>query len=130
MIGEIGHFALWVALAVAGVQTCLGLIGGHANDMRLIRVATNAANAQMLLIVLAFSCLAVSFIESDFTLINVANNSNSRLPVKATDISRALSVTTKETRVPSRTTLPGCTSPPMRKCRPRGASCCATCVGV
>jgi cytochrome c-type biogenesis protein CcmF len=81
MIGEIGHFALWVALAVAGVQTCLGLIGGHANDMRLIRVATNAANAQMLLIVLAFSCLAVSFIESDFTLINVANNSNSRLPV-------------------------------------------------
>ena len=53
MIGEIGHFAVWVALAVAGVQTCFGLVGGHRADASLMKVATNAANAQMLLIVLA-----------------------------------------------------------------------------
>ena len=81
MIGEIGHFAVWVALAVACVQTCLGLIGGQRNDARLIKVAANAANAQMLLIVLAFSCLAASFIDNDFTIVNVASNSNSQLPV-------------------------------------------------
>ena len=81
MIGEIGHFAAWVALAVACVQTCLGLIGGQRNDARLIKVAANAANAQMLLVVLAFSCLAASFVENDFTIVNVANNSNSQLPV-------------------------------------------------
>ena len=46
-----------------------------------MQVAARAANAQMLMAVLAFSCLAVSFIENDFTLINVATNSNSRLPV-------------------------------------------------
>jgi cytochrome c-type biogenesis protein CcmF len=81
MIGEIGHFAVWVALAVASVQTCLGLIGGQRNDVRLMKVAMNAANAQMLLIVLAFGCLAASFIDNDFTIVNVASNSNSRLPV-------------------------------------------------
>ena len=81
MIGEVGHFAVWVALAVAAVQTCLGLVGGQRNDTRLIKAATNAANAQMLLVVLAFSCLAASFVDNDFTLVNVASNSNSRLPV-------------------------------------------------
>jgi len=81
MIGEIGHFAVWVALAVACVQTGLGLVGGQRNDLRLMKVASNAANAQMLLIVLGFSCLAVSFVENDFTIVNVASNSNSRLPV-------------------------------------------------
>ena len=81
MIGEIGHFSVWVAFAVACVQTCLGLVGGHRNDLRLMKVASNAANAQMLLIVLAFSCLAVSFVDNDFTIVNVASNSNSRLPV-------------------------------------------------
>ena len=80
MIGEIGHFAVWVALAVACVQGCLGLVGGQRNDARLIKVAANAANSQMLLVVLAFCCLAVSFIDNDFTLVNVASNSNSRLP--------------------------------------------------
>ncbi len=79
--GEIGHFALWVAFAVACVQTAGGLVGGHRADPRLMQVAARAANAQMLMAVLAFSCLAVSFIENDFTLINVATNSNSRLPV-------------------------------------------------
>ena len=81
MIGEIGHFAVWVALAVACVQTSLGLVGAQRNDLRLMKVSSNAANAQMLLVVLAFSCLAVSFVENDFTIINVASNSNSRLPV-------------------------------------------------
>ncbi len=81
IVGEIGHFALWVAFAVACVQTAGGLVGGHRADPRLMQVAARAANAQMLMAVLAFSCLAVSFIENDFTLINVATNSNSRLPV-------------------------------------------------
>ncbi|MEO6270520.1 MAG: cytochrome c biogenesis protein CcsA, partial [Lautropia sp.] len=81
MIGEIGHFAVWVALAVALAQTSLALTGARRNDARLMKAACNAANAQMLLIVLAFSCLAASFIDNDFTLVNVANNSNSRLPV-------------------------------------------------
>src|ERR671935_2984270 len=42
----------------------------------------------------------------------------------------AVSVTTKCTFTPSRLTLPGTTMPPMRKVRPTGASCAATCEGV
>src|SRR3990170_788517 len=42
----------------------------------------------------------------------------------------AVSVTTKFTSTPSLLTLPGATSPPMRKVRPCGASLAATCDGV
>src|SRR5690242_12583127 len=42
----------------------------------------------------------------------------------------AVSVTTKRTSTPSRFRLPGTTMPPMRKVRPTGASCAATCDGV
>jgi cytochrome c-type biogenesis protein CcmF len=80
MIGEIGHFATWLALAVATVQAIVGLVGGHRNDARLAQAASNAANAQMFLVVVAFCCLAASFVANDFTIANVAANSNSRLP--------------------------------------------------
>jgi cytochrome c-type biogenesis protein CcmF len=80
MIGEIGHFATWLALAVACLQAVVGLVGGQRNDARLARVASNAANAQMFLVVVAFCSLAASFVANDFTIANVAANSNSRLP--------------------------------------------------
>ncbi|MGE0799308.1 MAG: heme lyase CcmF/NrfE family subunit [Lautropia sp.] len=78
--GEIGHFAAWIALAVALVQAVTALAGAQRRDAALMQVAARAANAQFLAIVLAFACLAVSFIEGDFTLLNVAQNSNSKLP--------------------------------------------------
>ena len=79
--GEIGHFAAWLALAVAFIQSSTGLIGAARAQSRLMQVADRAAQAQMLLVVLAFACLAVSFVDNDFTLLNVASHSNSRLPV-------------------------------------------------
>src|SRR5690606_6039973 len=66
--------------AVACLQSVVGLAGGHRNDTRLVRVASNAANAQMFLVVVAFCSLAASFVANDFTIANVAANSNSRLP--------------------------------------------------
>ena len=80
MIGEIGHFATWVALAVACLQSVVGLAGAQRNDARLMHVASNAANAQMFLVVVAFCSLAASFVANDFSIVNVAANSNSRLP--------------------------------------------------
>jgi cytochrome c-type biogenesis protein CcmF len=81
MIGELGHFALWLAFAVSGVQAAAGLVGGARNDVAWIRTATNAANAQFALVALAFVSLASSFVANDFTVVNVAGNSNSQLPV-------------------------------------------------
>jgi cytochrome c-type biogenesis protein CcmF len=82
MIGELGHFALWLALAVAIVQAAAGLTGGLRADTAWIRTGFNAANAQFALIVLAFAALGASFVANDFTVVNVAHNSNSMLPLE------------------------------------------------
>ena len=80
MIGEIGHFALWLALAAAVAQAVLGLGGARRNDGPMMAAAARAALAQGLLVALSFGCLAASFVQNDFGLINVARNSNSQLP--------------------------------------------------
>jgi cytochrome c-type biogenesis protein CcmF len=81
MIGELGHFALWLALAVSLVQATGGLLGAARGDAAWMRTGFNAANAQFGLVVVAFAALATSFVENDFTIVNVANNSNSQLPI-------------------------------------------------
>ncbi len=81
MIAEIGHFALVLALCVALVQATLPLIGaarGHAGWMAL---AGPAALAQLGLIGLAFAALMHAYIVSDFSLLNVAQNSHSTKPL-------------------------------------------------
>ena len=80
MIPEIGHFALIVALLVAIVQGVLPMIGAARRDSALMAVAVPAARAQFALVALAFGCLAWSFVTSDFSVQNVAANSNSQLP--------------------------------------------------
>ena len=81
MISELGHFGLWLALAVALVQSLAALQGAHRADQAWMRVGFHAANAQCFLVALAFVALAQAFHDNDFTLINVASNSNSKLPV-------------------------------------------------
>jgi cytochrome c-type biogenesis protein CcmF len=80
MIAELGHFALWLAMALALVQAAGSLAGAARADAAWMRAGSNAANAQCLMVVLAFAALATSFIDNDFSLVNVASNSNSKLP--------------------------------------------------
>ena len=82
MIGELGHFALWLALAVSVVQSLAGLLGAARADLAWMRTGANAANAQFALVLLAFVALATSFVGNDFTIVNVANNSNTQLPIE------------------------------------------------
>jgi cytochrome c-type biogenesis protein CcmF len=82
MIGELGHFALWLALGVALVQALAALTGAARNDSTWMRTGFNAANSQFAMVGLAFAALAASFVNSDFTIVNVALNSNSKLPVQ------------------------------------------------
>ncbi len=82
MIPELGHFALIVALLVAIVQGVLPMIGAARRDSALMAVAVPAARAQFALVALAFGCLAWSFVTSDFSVQNVAVNSNSHLPLQ------------------------------------------------
>jgi cytochrome c-type biogenesis protein CcmF len=80
MIPELGHFALIVALTVACTQAGLPLVGAARGNMNWMRVARPAAQSQFLLVAFAFGCLAWSFVNNDFSVLNVASNSNSSLP--------------------------------------------------
>src|SRR5216110_106133 len=81
MIPELGHFALILALLVAVTQGTLPLAGAALGESRLMALAKPAARAQFLLVVTAFACLAASFVGNDFSVQNVATNSNSELPL-------------------------------------------------
>lgn len=80
MIPEIGHLSLITALIVAALQCVLCLWGTHIRDQRLIAVARPAAALQFVLISIAFGCLIFSFVNNDFSVLNVAENSNASLP--------------------------------------------------
>ncbi len=80
MIPELGHFALALALAVALAQGTLPIVGAARGNAVWMGLARPAAQAQFLCLALAFAALAYSFVASDFSVLNVANNSNSRLP--------------------------------------------------
>jgi len=81
MIPELGHFALILALLVAFTQGVVPLIGAHKRDAALMAIARPAARAQFVLVAFAFGCLAWSFATNDFSVENVAQHSNSQLPL-------------------------------------------------
>jgi cytochrome c-type biogenesis protein CcmF len=81
VIPELGQIALVLALTAALALGVLPLAGAARNDAALMRQARPAALAQLLFVLLAFLCLAASFVANDFSVINVASNSNSELPL-------------------------------------------------
>jgi cytochrome c-type biogenesis protein CcmF len=81
MIPEIGQFALILALTLAVVLATLPQIGAARGIPQFIGIARPAAQAQFLFVAIAFCCLGYSFITNDFSVLNVATNSNSRLPL-------------------------------------------------
>ncbi|MBM5571694.1 MULTISPECIES: heme lyase CcmF/NrfE family subunit [Deefgea] len=80
MIGELGTFALILALLVSLVQGTLGIWGGINNSLPLMRVARPAAVLQLLLTATAFGLLTTAFLQDDFSIRYVARQSNSLLP--------------------------------------------------
>ena len=81
MIPELGHFALIVALCIACVQALIPLIGAQRADAAWMGLARPAAQGQFVFVAIAFACLAWCFVSNDFSVLNVANNSNSALPL-------------------------------------------------
>jgi cytochrome c-type biogenesis protein CcmF len=82
MIPELGHLALILALGVSLILSTLPLMGAHrgrADWMALARPTTAVLAA---LVVVAFAFLTVAFVNNDFTVLYVASNSNSSLPVE------------------------------------------------
>ena len=80
MIVEIGHFALILALAAALAQTVVPFWGARIGDGGLMGVGRSAALTQLLLIAIAFAALVDAHLTSDFSVLNVAENSHSAVP--------------------------------------------------
>jgi cytochrome c-type biogenesis protein CcmF len=80
MIGEIGHFCLIVALTLALTQGILPLAGAARGVPGWMAVAPPAAQGQFLFVAIAFGTLVAAFVGNDFTLVVVAQHSNTALP--------------------------------------------------
>lgn len=81
MTAELGHFALILALMVGIVQAIVPIVGAHRNDAAWMALGGPAAMAQLLAVSVSFGCLMYAYMTSDFSLVNVANNSNSLQPM-------------------------------------------------
>jgi len=82
MIPELGQLALSLALTLALVQGILPIAGAARGNAAWMRVARPAAQGQFVFVAIAFGCLAYSFLNNDFSVLNVATNSNSLLPLQ------------------------------------------------
>ncbi|MBK6322003.1 MAG: heme lyase CcmF/NrfE family subunit [Burkholderiales bacterium] len=80
MIPELGHFALILALCVSLVQGTLPLFGAQYARREWIVLSRPAAQASFLLLAASFAALAWSFYVNDFSVLYVAEHSNSQLP--------------------------------------------------
>ena len=82
MIPELGHYALvlafFVCLASAGIAGVANLRRGVA----MVEFTRSATLALFGLVLFAFICLMISFAQGDFSVLNVATNSNSLLPMQ------------------------------------------------
>jgi len=66
---------------LALTQATLPLIGASRGNRTWIALAIPTGQAQFIFVTIAFGCLAYSFITNDFSVLNVATNSNSQLPL-------------------------------------------------
>ena len=81
MIAELGHYALMLALGLALIQGSMPIFGTRSGDVVLASMASPIALAQFVFVALAFGALAVCYVTSDFSVMNVYENSNSGMPL-------------------------------------------------
>jgi cytochrome c-type biogenesis protein CcmF len=81
MIAEFGHYALVLALALALVQASVPMIGARKNDPVLMAVAGPTAVGQFCFVAIAFAALMTCYVRSDFSVVNVFENSHSAKPL-------------------------------------------------
>jgi cytochrome c-type biogenesis protein CcmF len=81
VIVELGHFALILAFFVALVQCAAPLIGLGIREPRLLKIADASAPVLFGLIAFSFCALISAHVSSDFSVVNVFENSHSAKPL-------------------------------------------------
>ena len=80
MIPEIGNFTLIVALFIALLQGVLPIFGAARANAVLMGSARTLVVGHFVFVAIAFGCLVYSFIANEFSVVYVAEHSNSQLP--------------------------------------------------
>jgi cytochrome c-type biogenesis protein CcmF len=81
MVAEVGQFALILAFLLALTQAAAPLWGAHRRDMVLMALGRAAAGLQAGFVILAFACLAISYVNCDFSVALVAQHANTAQPL-------------------------------------------------
>jgi cytochrome c-type biogenesis protein CcmF len=81
MIPELGHFALILALLLSVSQSAFSFGGAARGNAAWMAAGRSAVVGQFVFIAVAFGALAWSFVQQDFSVLYVASNSHSELPI-------------------------------------------------
>jgi cytochrome c-type biogenesis protein CcmF len=81
MIAELGHYALVLALFMALLQSTLPLVGAARGQSAWMALGNSTALAQFGLVLFAFLALMHAYVTSDFSVLNVVENSHSTKPM-------------------------------------------------
>lgn len=81
MTPEIGHFALWIAVGLAIAAGTLPLVGAQRGRGDWVALARPLALGLFLCVAFAYGCLTAAFVGNDFSVLYVAQNSNTALPL-------------------------------------------------
>ena len=81
MIPELGHFALWLAFGTSLLLGVLPLAGAQTGRAHWMATGRPLAYTLGALVVVSFVSLATSFVHNDFSVLYVAQHSNSALPL-------------------------------------------------
>ena len=81
MIAESGHYALVLAFGLALIQSTVPILGARWRDFSLMNVARSTAVAQLIFVAASFAALIALHVSSDFSVINVVENSHSMKPL-------------------------------------------------
>src|SRR4029079_1396087 len=78
---ELGHYALILAFVVALLQSTIPLIGARSRDFVLMRVGDMTAFVQFVCVAFSFAVLVSAYVQSDFSVAVVAENSHTQMPL-------------------------------------------------
>ena len=81
MIPELGHFVLWLALGLSLTLTVVPLVGAQRGNLRWMALARPGSVWLFGLVLLSYASLTAAFATNDFSVLYVAQNSNTALPM-------------------------------------------------
>lgn len=82
MVPELGHFALIIAFCLSLILAVVPMWGAQTGNAVLMASSRSLSVGLFTFVAIAFACLVYAFLQDDFSVVYVANQSNSLLPVQ------------------------------------------------